>query len=884
MKFGAMRGVAVFLFLGMASHSHAWGFAAHRFVNERAALLVPPPLGAFLAGNKASLREHSVDPDLWRAGGDRSEEPQHFLDLDAFGPDPRTISMSEEEHLKKHGRDAISKGRVPWRAGEEYRALVEAFRKKDYELILQRAAVLGHYVSDAHVPLHSVVNYDGQLSGQEGVHARWESEMFDRFSRQIRRAVRPRFVSSRNPVKDVFGALYESFGAVPSLLAADKACTVGVNVAGTFEDERYDDEFYSCLYEGQDTLIAARATRAIERLAGLWHGAWMEAGSPRLDASYRPKAVRGTVRGVFLSLDGSAHAVIEDAVARGVMPHLKKLREEGTFAEMIPVFPSKTAATHASLFTGVTPEVHGIYGNARPRPQEGGSAWTEMENGYSSTGLRAEPIWVAAARQGLRVVVAGAPQSYPFEPYLSERRFGGNFGRNLVLFDGYQGLSGQDAVVPKIEAKPVSGWVNTGDAPIETAKEFQLKIADATIDGLLLDDPKDPVAGFDTMILAFDKDLGGATSVRLKPVRANPSDPSAFVSLSIKIADRDASLFFRLFDLAPDGSSMVLYRTAPAVFRSSRGAMDRAMFEAAGGFVGNGASFALGRGELGATLDRGGDGEAERRYAETASLVIRQTRRLSAFAMTHAEWDLFISYLPYPDEILHALLGFMDPSVEGHDPALAAKLRPIVDQVLQQCDAYVREMTGGLDPATSVAVVATDHGMQTGWKLLRPNVALAQAGIVTVGDGNLVDAARSLAYYGSGNSGHIYARDGMGAELRARIESALKAAFPADSFTVVERAGNTNPQSLRISPLPGYDFSTDASGPLVSTFRPQGVHGGDAERVRALRGHVAFWGRGVAPDHRVDPIAQTDIASKLSSLLGLLPPSGAIKAPLRQGQ
>ena len=48
---------------------------------------------------------------------------------------------------------------------------------------------LAHYIQDAHQPLHATNNYDGQLTGNNGIHARFETALFERF--QSRLTIRP---------------------------------------------------------------------------------------------------------------------------------------------------------------------------------------------------------------------------------------------------------------------------------------------------------------------------------------------------------------------------------------------------------------------------------------------------------------------------------------------------------------------------------------------------------------------------------------------------------------------------------------------------------------------------------------------------------------------
>src|SRR5262245_16248120 len=144
--------------LALAPSAHAWGFTAHRMVNRKAIATLPRPLRGLFERNAAYVVEHSIDPDLWRTAGLLGEGPNHFLDMDAFGSYPfDAIPRVEADHLRLHGPQAAEKGRLPWRVAEVYADLVAALRAKDPARVLERAATLGHYVADAHVPLHAVL-------------------------------------------------------------------------------------------------------------------------------------------------------------------------------------------------------------------------------------------------------------------------------------------------------------------------------------------------------------------------------------------------------------------------------------------------------------------------------------------------------------------------------------------------------------------------------------------------------------------------------------------------------------------------------------------------------------------------------------------------------
>ncbi|HET8647432.1 MAG TPA: alkaline phosphatase family protein [Vicinamibacteria bacterium] len=879
--------------------ARGWGFVAHKAINARAVETLPPELKPLFAANADYVAEHAIDPDLWRLDTNPQEAPNHFLDMDAFGKAPpfAEIPRSEEEHLRRHGAKAVEQGRVPWRVGEVYRQLVRAFRARDSRRALETAATLGHYVGDAHVPLHAVVNYDGKDTGQPGVHGRWEAQLVERFERQLLPRVQPGGGRpAGDPVLMTFDVLMESFVSASAVLESDRAAAGPVDLAGTPEDDRYDEGFYSRFAEREADRVVARMTRAVETLGGLWRQAWEEAGRPAMPA-YRFPYVRKSTRAVLLSIDGGAAWVIEDAVRRGVMPRLAALRAAGVVGRAVSGWPPKTAVGHATLYTGAWSDRHGIVGNEVPVP---GASVLEGNTGYASTHLKAEPIWVAAARQGLKVSVASATQVYPFAPFLEERRFGGNFGWNLVLFDGYQSLEGADQVyrAADLRPRPAGAWLGPLPAHNGEAREVELAVQDVRVDGLLYDDPADPVAGFDTLYLGLDRATSGG--ITLKPAALQAGSAEAFAPLRLRMAGGESSVFFRLHALAADGSDLLLYRTPVQQMRAHPSRLEGPALQAGGGFLGNGASWAYAEGRLGPTLGAGGDGTAERRYLESIALVARQFTRLTDFTFDKTEWDLLLAYLPYPDEALHTWLGVVDPAAHGHDAALAARLRPFVDEALRTVDAFIGHVAQRAAAAGAAIAISTDHGMQGVSRAVRPNVALAAAGLLALGPDGEVDLARTQAVYFRGNAGEVLVnRVGLPGgivtadqepEVRRKVAAALRAIKDPQTgkaviLDVMEPAPGQDPPlppgALHISAAPTYDLSAALRGEVVGPITPQGAHRVDSRRPYML-GAFTMTGPGVASGVDLGLIRQVDVAPTLCTLLGIDPPAQAQGAVLEK--
>jgi predicted AlkP superfamily phosphohydrolase/phosphomutase len=605
--------------------------------------------------------------------------------------------------------------------------------------------------------------------------------------------------------------------------------------------------------------------------------------------AYRFPYVRKSTRAVLLSIDGAAAWVIEDAVRRGIMPRLAALRSAGAVGRAVSGWPPKTAVGHATLYTGAWSDTHGIVGNEVPVP---GASVLEANTGYSSTHLKAEPIWVAAARQGLQVAVASATQVYPFAPYLDERRFGGDFGRNLVLFDGYQSLGGSERVyrAADLAPRPVGPWLGPLPAHSGEVREVEVAVEDMRVFGLLYDDPADPVTGLDTLYLGMDRDPAGG--ITLKPVSVG-AEPDAFAPLRVRVGGGESSVFFRLYALAPDGSDLLLYRTPLQRIRAHPSRLEDPALEASGGFVGNGSSWAYSDGTLGPTLGAGGDGTAERRYLESVALVTRQFTRLTDFTFEKTPWDLLVAYLPYPDEALHTWLGLVDPSTPGYDAALAVRLRPFVDEALRTVDVYVGHVADRAAAANAAFALSTDHGMQGVSRAIRPNVALAAAGLLALSPSGDVDLARTRAVYFRGNSGEILVnRVGLPGgivapeqepEVRRQVIAALEGlkdplTGKAVVLDVMEPGQAQEPPlppgALHLSVAPGYDLSTSTRGDVVGPLTPQGTHRVDSRRPYML-GAFTMAGPGVASGVDVGIIRQIDVVPTLCALLGIEPPAHA---------
>jgi hypothetical protein len=273
---------------------NAWGYDAHKTIMDQAIALLPSEIRPLFEQNRTTLVEHVIDPDLWQnAGFDNEESPHHFLDLDweGYGKYPFAgLPRDYTAAVAKFGKSRIEQnGTLPWRTEEMYGNLRRAFEA--YERrgpfgrndIVFYSAWLTHYVSDAHVPFHAVLNYDGQLTNQHGIHSRFEAYLFERYRDQWTIAPKP-IAPIKNPRDFIFDTVLEGTQLVAPILKSD------LDVIGGRDE--YDDVYYAAFFKANRAVLERRLNEAIAASAAMIAGAWEAAGKPALPLNPRVPAQR----------------------------------------------------------------------------------------------------------------------------------------------------------------------------------------------------------------------------------------------------------------------------------------------------------------------------------------------------------------------------------------------------------------------------------------------------------------------------------------------------------------------------------------------------------------------------------------------------------------
>ena len=283
--------ISLFLFIPNNEPAYSWGFYAHQKINRMAIFTLPDGMIGFYKKHIEYISQHAIDPDK-RRNVSVDEAPRHYIDIDHYGDFPfDSVPKFWKVAVKKFTEDTLKAyGIVPWHIDKMVYRLQEAFKDENLDLILHYSADLGHYVADAHVPLHTTENYNGQKTNQKGIHGFWESripelksEGYDFWTGKAKYI--------EKPIDKAWSAVKSSHVAVDSVLkfeaelnarySPDKKYSFenrGATIMKVYSTE-YTNEYDKML----NGLVERRMCQAIITIGSLWYTAWVNAGKPNLE-------------------------------------------------------------------------------------------------------------------------------------------------------------------------------------------------------------------------------------------------------------------------------------------------------------------------------------------------------------------------------------------------------------------------------------------------------------------------------------------------------------------------------------------------------------------------------------------------------------------------
>jgi len=254
----------------------AWGPIAHDIVTSWAIQTLPPEIRSFFENNRQFLVQHSNDPDeLMKT--DRYERMRHYIYLDKYGQFPYpNLPHDYQKAKEKFITWRISRdGMLPWQIGEYSLRLTKAIKTGEWEEAKLDAAALSHYLADAHDPLHTTQNFDGQLTLQTGLALRFDIHLFDRYSKLF--IMHPESAEKiDDPTEYAFESCLESNVWVNLILWSDLRAREGL--------PDYTDEYYDRFYNRVGPTVVREINDAAHDVGSYWYTAWLNAGHPQLPA------------------------------------------------------------------------------------------------------------------------------------------------------------------------------------------------------------------------------------------------------------------------------------------------------------------------------------------------------------------------------------------------------------------------------------------------------------------------------------------------------------------------------------------------------------------------------------------------------------------------
>jgi hypothetical protein len=253
--------------------AQAWGTNAQRLIVNHAVDTLPYELRPFFESNRNFLILHVNDP-LNQLDKHPNERQNHFIELDKYGKFPfDTLPRNYRSALSKYSKSKIdSTGLLPWQIGVYSAKLTEDMRSGHWDEARIDAAFLANYVAEAHDPFNTTENYDGRLTGQNGVNERFNTLLVDRFGSFF--PVNPHdafFIA--DPTDFAFDICLNAHSLVESLLLADRAARRGLT--------SYTDEYYDRFYNLSAAPLIKQLSDASTDVGSYWLTAWTNAGKPQ---------------------------------------------------------------------------------------------------------------------------------------------------------------------------------------------------------------------------------------------------------------------------------------------------------------------------------------------------------------------------------------------------------------------------------------------------------------------------------------------------------------------------------------------------------------------------------------------------------------------------
>ena len=443
-------------------------------------------------------------------------------------------------------------------------------------------------------------------------------------------------------------------------------------------------------------------------------------------------------RAFIVGIDAMSPKIVERFVKEGILPNFAKLMKEGGFSKALPAIPAQTPENWATIATGAWPGTHGIAVWGR---HDYGQPVTERRGheAMSSNLCKAEYLWEAAARQGLRSVVfyfIGYPPTTDKAIYVDWFWTPGRFYFEMCSAACYTNYIPEElkekikkrprrfkGKIFLVEFKEAEGWNNLPNSkarPLEGEIHVEPNVGGkgVTYHILLLDSKGE---GYDKCLITKEKDASKALCT-LKPGEWSRWFKEEF---EVEGEKKIGTVRFKLIELSKDGRRFKLYRSQvyPISGFTHPPEVGEELVEKFGPYVNEGIASLFFAGLV-----------DEKTFVEEYEYEIKWISRAARYLVDKYDASIFIMHWHLIDAAQHHTLGSVDPQGGKYNPAEVEDAMHILKLAYRLADKLVGEFLKFVDDRTYVIVVS-DHGNVPNRKVCSIVKALAERGLVCIEKG-----------------------------------------------------------------------------------------------------------------------------------------------------
>jgi hypothetical protein len=282
----------------------SWGTWGHQHINHAAVFALPEGMRPFFYNHIDFITEESVIPDVRKYTiNDKAEFARHYIDMESFQASPAdSLPLTMKAANTKYDAKFLDKnGILPWYMIEVMQKLTKAFQDKKKAEILFLSADLGHYLGDANMPLHTSLNHDGQLTDQKGIHAFFESQLPEQFGSRYNFYTGDA-VYIKDVQSEVWRIINDSHKLADSLLLVERTLkssfdtskiymkdAAGNTIKNKYNQPVHSYEYAKAFHDALNGMVERQLRGAVANTSNFWYTAWVNAGSPDLNALDEPE-------------------------------------------------------------------------------------------------------------------------------------------------------------------------------------------------------------------------------------------------------------------------------------------------------------------------------------------------------------------------------------------------------------------------------------------------------------------------------------------------------------------------------------------------------------------------------------------------------------------